>query len=727
MRMYYLQVAVPLHLYDLFTYKSVQKIEPGCRVRINFKERNIIGVVIECYDSNPTDFSECKIKSVVESLDQEPYADSKTLELLRFTAKYQHTPLGMIINLAQPVAVRKGLDASRKPRFAYRLVNREYETKAVNQHKVIELLRNQDVSLTEFKGLNIPATCLRSLENKGIIRKFDLNEMDTDIFLNLKFSNQLTLNDEQRTALSAINSVNYFKVFLLKGVTGSGKTEVYMQAIETVLSRKQQVLVMVPEIGLTPQTIERFHKHFNVPIAAMHSSLSDRERLDNYLACRDGKIGILIGTRSSVFTPFKSLGLVVIDEEHDQSYKQQDTCRYNGKNIAIYKAKIADCPIILGTATPSLESYYNSKIGKYKLLELHNNAVLHHGIVTKGIIDLKHCSLSSGMSDHLINEMERELQKGNQVLIFLNRRGFANKIICNNCGYVFQCKFCDSFLTYHKNKNILNCHHCETNYPIPRQCPECNSNNIDIMGNGTEQLEEFLKSRFPDYPVIRIDRDTATHQYKLGSYIDDIKNNKYKILIGTQILSKGHHFPNVTLVGLLNIDQSLFSNDFRATEQLAQLYTQIAGRTGREEKDGRVLIQSYVPNNALLQTIINDGYDKFAELCLRERKYLNLPPFSFQALFRIVGSNKELLNCRAIEIYNTLLQIDTEHGLTITEPKPALMEKKQNKYHLILMIQSSSRKQLSTFLDKAVIELAKGKINSKVEYFIDVDPSEVLQ
>lgn len=725
--MSYLQVAVPLPLYDLFTYKSLSSIKTGCRVKVNFNGQHLVGVVITCSEENPTDYPEDKIKTIDQIIDLEPYLNETTIDLIKFTAQYQHSPIGMIVDLSQPILIRKGMEASRKPIFAYKLLDNSYKTKGGIQNKILDLLKNQIISLSEFKGLKLSSASLNALENKKVIEKFDLNECDLDPFKDLNFENKLSLNDEQQQALDQINATDQFKVFLIEGVTGSGKTEVYMQAIEKVLKRKQQVLVMIPEIGLTPQTIERFHKHFNVPIAAMHSSLSDRERLDNYLACRDGKIAILIGTRSSVFTPFKSLGMIVIDEEHDSSYKQQDTCRYNAKNIAIYKAKLANCPIILGSATPSLESFYNAKIGKYTLLQLHNRAFVNHGNVSKEIIDLRNARLNAGLSERLLNTMELELQKGNQVLIFLNRRGYSNRFICNNCGYVLKCIYCDSFLTYHKFKNNLNCHHCETSYAIPHTCPKCNASDFSISGNGTEQIEEFLINRFPQYPLVRIDRDTTTKQEQLNAYLEDIQNNKYRILIGTQILSKGHHFPNVTLVALVNVDQFLFSNDFRATEQLAQLYTQVAGRTGREEKDGKVVVQSFVPNNHILQTIIARGYENFVNYCLEERKYLNLPPYSFQALIRVASTDQMLMNQTAATIFNLLISLKGNLEISIDNPKPALMEKKQNKFHILIMIQSSTRKILGSFLNNVMRELNKLKLNTKVEYYIDIDPTEVLQ
>lgn len=728
--MYYLKVALPVYIFDSFYYKSTVPVLAGCRVSVNFHNRHLFGVVLSLCTTPPEDFPEKSIKQVENILDRIPYWNQQTLQLITFAASYQHMPIGEIIEIAQPVALRKGASSEPKPVKGYQLTDPSYAPRNEQQSKILQYLKDQPISNQELRGLNLSQSALRTLIKRQVITEFDMNSLKKDIFHNLLFTNKYTLNQEQTAAYNAIaGSIGKFQVFLLQGVTGSGKTEVYMQTIEQVLLKGQQVLVMVPEIGLTPQTIDRFHRHFNIPIAAMHSGLTDRERLDNYIACRDGNIGILIGTRSSVFTPFKNLGMIIVDEEHDQSYKQQDTCRYNGKNLAIYKAKLAGCPVVLGSATPSMESLYNALTGKYQRLVLSNRACKNSGSITTEIIDIQNTPLQAGISPRLLDSISQELQKGNQVIIFLNRRGYANQVICQNCGYVLQCENCDSFLTYHKSKHILNCHHCESSWALPDACPKCGAQSLTIEGNGTEQIEEFLHQALPDYPILRFDRDTITKPGDMQNHLEGILSGNYKIIIGTQIIAKGHHFPNVTLIALINIDSALFSNDFRSTEQLAQLYTQVAGRTGREEKPGKVILQSYVPNQAVLQTIVAEGYDTFAKYCLEERKYLDLPPYSFQALVRVENTDKARVYQFAEELYRCATGItrgDPEIGISL--PYQAMMERKQNKYHVLIMIQSPSRVKISHLLDQIQELITSKRLNTfGVSYYIDVDPTEVLQ
>ncbi len=727
--MIYLKIAVPRTLFQLFTYKSDQAVQIGCRVHVNFNNSAVIGVVMGCSDTPPVDLPLSKLKPISDIIDEKPYWNEQTLELIKFISTYQHAGIGAIIELAQPVALRKGAPAVAREIRGFRMVDPVYTPANDQQKKVLDALRAQPLSAQECRGMNLSMSAVSTLIKHKAIESLDLNSIQRDIYSNLEFSNQLELNPQQKRALDEITgAVGTFRAFLLQGVTGSGKTEVYMQAIEKVLLKKQQVLIMIPEIGLTPQTIGRFHDHFNVPIAAMHSALTDRERLDNYLACRDGKIGILIGTRSSIFTPFKNLGMVIVDEEHDPSYKQQDTCRYNARDLAVYKAKLANCPVVLGSATPCLETIHNADIGRYKKLVLDSRAVANAGKVDTEIIDLKGQELSSGICQHLLEEIAEELRKDNQVLIFLNRRGYAHHVICRNCGYVLQCSNCDSYLTYHKYNDTVNCHHCESVHRMPENCPHCGSDQLYVEGNGTEQVEEYLQSVFPEYPAVRFDRDTMNSPQKLKDALSGILENRFRLLIGTQILAKGHHFPNVTLIALLNIDGALFSNDYRATERLAQLYTQVAGRTGREEKNGKVVLQTFYPNNIVLQTIVADGYDAFTKSCLAERKYLNLPPFSHQVLLRLESTDRQKVHNQAFELYHAMLTYAEQYpGITFVSPYQAQMEKKQSKYHMLMIIQSESRKELLKFISNLDSFIIDKKISNGVNCYVDMDPTEILQ
>ena len=449
----------------------------------------------------------------------------------------------------------------------------------------------------------------------------------------VNLDNRLTLNKQQALAFSQLLFQEGFNVWLLEGVTGSGKTEIYLQYIEEVLKKGKQVLVLVPEIGLTPQTVRRFQARFNVEIDVLHSNLNDTQRLNVWERARTGQSAIVIGTRSALFTQFSDLGLIILDEEHDGSFKQQDGWRYHARDLGIVLAQKLNIPILLGSATPSLESVNNVQNGKYHHLVLSKRAG-NATALRQFVIDLKHQRIQNGLSEPLLQRMQEHLEKGNQVLLFLNRRGFAPVLLCHECGWIDECHHCEKPYTYHQHQRVLRCHHCGAQKTVPMQCGHCGSTHLVTTGLGTEQLEETLKARFPQYNIARIDRDSTARKGKLEGYLEDIQQGKSQILIGTQMLAKGHHFPNVTLVALVNVDNALFSLDFRAEERLAQLYVQVAGRSGRAEKQGEVVLQTHYPDHPLLTTLLEKGYQAFAEETLKLRHNMGLPPFSFQALFK---------------------------------------------------------------------------------------------
>ncbi|MGA2655750.1 MAG: primosomal protein N', partial [Gammaproteobacteria bacterium] len=443
----------------------------------------------------------------------------------------------------------------------------------------------------------------------------------------------LTLNNEQQQALDQINSAQGFCTFLLEGVTGSGKTEVYLQAIDKILQQNAQALVLIPEISLTPQTVSRFTARFNVPIAVLHSNLNDKERAQAWYQAHQGIARIVIGTRSAVFTPMPHLKLIIIDEEHDTSFKQQDGFRYSARDLALKRAQLEQCPIVLGTATPSFESLHNMQIGRYQHLMLNNRAGSAQ-LPTFDIIDIRKQKLKQSLSFSLLQKMQYHLDKGQQVLLFLNRRGYSPTLICHDCGWVAECTHCDARLTYHKKKNILHCHHCEQQSRVPTQCAHCGSTDLLPLGQGTQRIEALLQEHFPHYKTVRIDRDSTRGKNKLHQLLDEVQNGQHQILVGTQMLAKGHHFPRVTLVAILDADQGLLSADFRATERLGQLIMQVAGRAGRASLAGTVAIQTHHPQHPLLLQLIQQGYHAFAKSALQERSIAGLPPYSFMALIR---------------------------------------------------------------------------------------------
>ncbi len=703
----------------------------GCRVRVNFHGQMLVGVVMDVSDTNPQDSCpESRIKAISECIDTVPYSDKQSLELARFAADYCHWPIGETIECAMPILLRKGEICSRKIIPAYRLADHYDETgdrRTSQQKQIIDALSKCPLKASEFWGMNFSKSALRTLIKKSIVEEFDYASFIKNSWISqLRFCSTIELNTEQADALGNIcSSLGRFKTFLLNGVTGSGKTEVYMRAIEEALRQGKQALVMVPEISLTPQTIRRFHEHFNVPIAAMHSALSDADRLENYLSCRDGDTAILIGTRSSVFTPFKNLGIIIVDEEHDSSFRQSSGFRYDGRNLAVYRAKLANCPVVLGSATPSLETLANARSGKYAEIKLTRRAFQKPGRVQAELIDIRGAKLKAGLGESLLKAMNEELSKGNQAIVFLNRRGYASYLNCLSCGYTFTCGSCDSHLVYHKGSHRLECHCCDRRYPYPAACPDCGGTEFSIDGTGTEQIEEYLKIRFPEFPVARIDRDTMANKKKMQETLEAVVEKKYRILVGTQILAKGHHFPDVTLIALVNCDQALNSADFRASESFAQLYTQVAGRTGREEKNGKVILQTCEPGNETIQITMSQGYEAFANNCLEERRQLGLPPYSSQTAIRIDSKNRSEAHAAAIKTYSVISKLAARFSdVSVCPPRSAYTEKMQDRYLVTVLASSPSRKHLHEVIEESLAEIEQNPFRSSVRVEADTDPRD---
>ena len=563
--------------------------------------------------------------------------------------------------------------------------------KAAKQFSLFQIINShQGISWVELRTLGYSKAQLNALQDKNLITEV---EQKTSLFSwhedTLNKADRLTLSNEQAIIVSAINNaLTEFSCHLIDGVTGSGKTEVYLQAMENVLANNQQVLVIVPEIGLTPQTLNRFEQRFNVPISLHHSGLNDKERLATWLSAQQGSAAIVIGTRSAIFTPLHRLGLIIIDEEHDSSLKQQDSFRYHGRDMAILRARQLNIPIVLGTATPSFESLQNALSGKYNYHQLLNRA----GKSNKAkiaLIDMNQQQVEFGLSGTLKHEMKQTLARGEQVLLFLNRRGYAPAINCQECHWLAECQRCDKPYTLHQKQQLLICHHCGSQRRVPPQCPGCGSVRIAPLGQGTEQLESRLEELFPDSSIVRIDRDSTRKKGELAKLLQEVSDKKHQLLVGTQMLAKGHHFPDVTLVAVLDVDGALFSFDFRASELMAQLLIQVAGRAGRASKPGKVLVQSNYVDHPLLQDLVHNGYHHFAHQALTERKQALLPPFTFQALLRADANYPSYPE----KFLRSLAQQPLE-GCEFAGPVPAAMEKKAGKFRYHLIIQAKSRKNL---------------------------------
>lgn len=540
---------------------------------------------------------------------------------------------------------------------------------------------------------------------------------------------ELALNSEQRAAFEAIRAgLGGFQAFLLAGVTGSGKTEVYLQLIHQVLAAGKQALVLIPEINLGPQTLARFEQRFNARIALLHSSVNDRERLDAWLAARDGEADIVIGTRSALFTPLKNPGLIIIDEEHDASYKQQEGLRYHARDLALLRARQENLPIVLGSATPSLESLHNAHAGRYALLKLTRRA---GGAQPPRFLrlDVKSRPLDSGISGPLQQAIAQTLAAGQQVLVFLNRRGFAPTLLCHDCGWLSQCPRCDARMTLHQRHHELRCHHCGHVERPPSNCPQCAKVDLRPVGAGTERAEERLGILFPDYPVLRIDRDSTARKGAMEQLFGTINRGEPCLLVGTQMLAKGHHFPRVTLVAILDADGGLFSADFRASERMAQLIVQVAGRAGRAEEPGRVIIQTHLADHPLLVQLTEQGYFAFAEQALSERRAAGLPPFSHLALLRAEahrpGQAEEFLE-QACSLAERLLDELQLSGIELLGPVPAPMERRAGRYRAQLLLQGNSRAPLHRLMSAWLVQLEQLPGGRAVRWSLDVDPIDLF-
>ena len=535
-------------------------------------------------------------------------------------------------------------------------------------------------------------------------------------------SSGFELTNEQNFAISeVIKNSSEFNGFLLHGVTGSGKTEVYLSITEQLLKKGKQVLVLVPEIGLTPQMISRFEQRIEGRVVAVHSQLNDTQKQDAYLMAKDGDAKVILGTRSAIFTPIPNLGLVIVDEEHDNSFKQQSNFRYSARDLSFMRAKFANVPLILGTATPSLETLKNvieKKLVRLTLTSRPGEAIMP----SVDLIDMR-SQPSEPLSKPLIARIEHHLSAGNQVMLFINRRGYAPIYYCTECDWQSECTSCDSKLVYHRSINRLKCHHCGLEKPPESSCPSCSSHELKILGYGTERLEENLESFFPNTEVIRIDRDTTRKKKAFATHLKKINSGEPCIIVGTQMLAKGHDFSNLAFVGILDVDVGLMSTDFRATEHLAQLLVQVSGRCGRGKYKGEVNIQTRYPNHPIFNYVRDSRYIEYAKKLLSERKETKLPPFAHQALICANAKNKNLAENFLTEVAQLINSIEIE-SVEIWGPVPGVIERKSDYYYFNLYLQSEDRGKLRRLIQTFYQHVETIKVSSSVRWFVDIDPIE---
>lgn len=730
-----LRLAIPSPLRRYFDYLPpagvpCQQLQPGIRLQVPFGKRTVVGILVAVVSQSQVNAD--KLRQAQYCLDKTPIIPDFLLQLLTWTADYYHHSPGEVFFTALPKLLRQGKPAAPPVYRRWFLSPKGHAadvaalSRAPRQQQLIELLRRQNEGLTWSQIKEQLGACRSSLDSliaKGWVRAQEELLYQAGKALTERLRHPL--NDDQKAAVTAILAAQQqFQPFLLEGVTGSGKTEVYLQVIEEIIARNRQALVLIPEIGLTPQIGERFRRHLQVPIAVLHSALSDRERLAAWLAAYEGKAAVVIGTRSAIWTPLRQLGIIIIDEEHDPSFKQQEGFRYHARDLAIMRAYQAKIPVVLGSATPSLESLDNLKRRRYNLLRLSQRAGAAQTPRIQ-LIDVRSHPLEAGISPPMLAALRHHLGQGNQALLFLNRRGFAPTLICHECGFVVPCHRCDAYMTVHRHTGRLLCHHCGAENPLPNCCSHCGNPLLRPRGLGTEQVEAKLKALFPEVEVARIDRDTTRRAGILKEMLEGIHRGKYRLLVGTQMLAKGHHYPNITLVGILDADQGLFGSDFRAGEHMAQLILQVMGRAGRGHKPGEVLIQTYHPEHPLLRALVGHGYRHVAEILLEERRQTGFPPHGYLALLRARAVFPDF-PMKFLEAARNMAARLNFQGVTLLGPVPAPMERRAGRYRAQLLLQGSSRIHLQRLLAAWVPELEQLKAARKVQWSLDVDPVDLM-
>jgi len=726
-RLQLLEVAVPVPLRKTFQYlpnDDCRDIKPGCRLLVPFGTKTLVGIFLG-FSDQPT-IPTSKLRAVIEVIDETPVLSGSMLKLCLWSSEYYHHPIGDVVTSALPVLLRKGKPANEPiPALGLSEAGLEFGQdllkSAPRQKELFNLLASRPLSKERLKHLGISASTIRALVAKQLAcwqeqHNQEQCEVDQPVLCDYQ---GIEPNEWQQSAIDKIKNPG---TYLIYGITGSGKTEVYLRIIESALKQKKQALVLVPEIGLTPQILNRFENRFGLPVTVIHSALTDRQRLLAFRAASSGQARIIIGTRSAVFVPMKHPGVIIIDEEHDSSFKQQDGFRYSARDIAVMRGQMEKLPVILGSATPSLESFQNCQLGKYQLVTIPHRP---QGVKKERyqLISLRNKELQDGFASELIESITTELEHGNQVLVFINRRGFAPVLYCSECQWIATCRRCDARMTCHLVERSLMCHHCGTRTQLPSHCSECQSTQVLPLGLGTQRVEESLKNLFPSFPVLRVDRDSTRKKGALEKVATDLQSGEPTILVGTQMLAKGHHFPDVTLVVLLDIDSGFYSSDFKSLEKTGQLILQVGGRAGRAAKSGKVILQSQFTDHPLLQSLIKNGYKAFSDTILEDRKENRLPPFSFHCLIRAASINKKY----AMEFLDDIVRnTNPTTSVETLGPIPALMEKRAGRYRSQLLIESQSRTSLHQAVSQLVQTAEASRLANRVRWSVDVDPVELF-
>ncbi len=736
-----LSVAVPVPLRQSFDFlvpleSGQPAIEPraGARVKVPFGSRKLVGVILEV--KSESDFPEEKLKPALEILDSYSLFDAALWESLQWISRYYLAPIGEVFDAALPVALRQAarLMPSSKKTWALTEQGRsrpvdELDRAPLQLALIKRFMRQRFLCADDFKDT---ASGWRQAIT-ALVKKEWVEEIEAEPYLptrELPSQDQgeplaLILTPQQSDAVNLIRNAisdNQFSSILLHGVTGSGKTEVYFSAMESVLATGKQILLLVPEIGLTPQLVERVERRFCEPVVLMHSALNDTERHHAWWHAREGNAKIVIGTRSSVFSSFADLGLIIVDEEHDGSFKQQDGVRYQARDVAIYRAKQADIPIVLGSATPSLESYMNADTGRYQLLRLSERATKVN-LPKIELIDLNTQPTNDGLSPAMLEAIKATLEKDKQVMLFLNRRGYAPVLYCKDCQQAAKCHRCDSNLTLHRRVNRMRCHHCGYEGQIKLKCDSCDSTEMVDVGEGTQRVEDAIALRFPEHSLLRIDRDSTSRKGELAEVLEQARSGAADILVGTQLITKGHDFPNVGMVGILEADQGLYSTDFRASEALFQQILQVSGRAGRRDEIGHVFIQTRFPEHPFFDKVTQHDFVGFAKDLMQERQAASFPPFGFFALLRAESPHQ----AQALQFLRKARhEMQPQDGVRLMDAVPAPMERRAGKFRAQLLICASQRSALNytlaQWLHLIAVDKDAKKLANSVRWSLDVDP-----
>ncbi|MAC47279.1 MAG: primosomal protein N' [Oceanospirillum sp.] len=790
-----IRVALPVPLRRCFDYVIPPQLQNsylpvGARVRVPYRNRELIGVIMQRQVT--PDVALEKLKPIAELLDDASLLSEEQLQLAQWLARYCHGPIGEVIALMLPPLLRQGGAAHIQEETYWQATLSGYKLdpqqirRASKQAALLKELQKhqQPVAATVLRSLGFALSQMTALEDKGLVCRHQQSKHLTRSTASSAILAEvpLVLNKQQQFVVDRVLGrstvtddtyddankgedrsgaekgskepsqalkdllqkqdgvsvaeqtvvANTADTFLLEGITGSGKTEVYLQIAAEILKQQRQVLVLVPEIGLAPQTVQRFKKRFALPVLTFHSGLNEKERLDAWLLARDGKARILIGTRSAVLAPFHDLGLIIVDEEHDASYKQGDGIRYSARDLAVVRGKMSQVPVLLGSATPSLESLYNVETGRYHGLQLTQRAGETSQLPKIYLHDIKNRRLQQGVDFGLLQVMRQHLESNGQVLVFINRRGFAPTLMCHDCGWIAQCNHCDARMTLHKEPPRLHCHHCDTVRAIPQSCPKCGKHDLKPVGSGTERTEEALERALSDWPVLRIDRDSVSRKGAMEKVLDQVRSGKPCVLVGTQMLAKGHHFPEVSLVVVLDADGGFYSADFRGLERMGQLLTQVAGRAGRASRKGKVVVQTHHPEDELLKLLAKHNYSEFSRQLLGQRQDALLPPYTYMALLRAEAPRREDVESflqqimQAAESQLTLMYPQGLPDLERVGPLPSPMERRFGRYHMQIWLQASRRAALHQYLEILIRAIEMEPLSRKVRWSLDVDPQETL-